>query len=308
MRKAIMVTCIIAAICLVIGAVLSFTALASIGFDFGKLNTTEMEHGEYAIAEDFSFIEIHAVSADVRLNLSEDDRCRVEYATRNGVKTSVENGVLYVHAMPTKLIDFIQITNMNEYVTLYLPFETYEELFVETTSGDVYIFPSFDSVKKATISSTSGDISFIGTVSDTLFAESTSGNVVIREPNAKTVHVETTSGEITLNAVYATNVSVETTSGDVNLDGVTAKEKLTASTNSGEIELYCDATELYLESTSGDIEGSIGSAKNYIVNTTSGRVRIPPRDQNAGVCEIHTTSGDIEIKTAKDPINSFGDD
>lgn len=308
MRKSVLIALIVAIVCMMTGVVLSGAALVSVGFHFEKLDTIELTYGDYTITEDFSDIEIYSLSADVRVKLSEDDVCRIEYATRGELLQRVMNGTLCVEEERADPIVYIGFGSVSEYVTLYLPRDTYEKLTIHTTSGDIYVFPAFEAVKNAEITSTSGDISFIGTVSDRLTAESTSGEIVIREPNAKIVHAETTSGDVTLSAVYAQTVSVKTTSGEVELDSVTAKETLTVSTNSGDIELYCDAGEIYLESTSGDIEGSIGSAKHYIVDTTSGTVRIPPNDTSANICEIHTTSGDIEIKTARDAVNSFDKD
>lgn len=308
MRKSVLIALIVAIVCMILGVVLAGAALVSVGFRFENLSTVELTHGELTVTEDFSSIDIDSLSADVRVKLSEDDVCRIEYATRGGLFQRVTDGTLCVETERADSIVYIGIGSVSEYVTLYLPRDTYESLTIHTTSGDIYVFPTFDAVKNAEISSASGDISFIGTVSETLRADSASGDILIREPNAKSVHVKATSGDVTLSAVYAETVSVKTTSGEVELESVTAKEILTVSTNSGDINLYCDAGEIYLESTSGDIEGSICSAKHYIVDTTSGSVRIPPIDQNAGVCEIHTTSGDIEIKTARDAVNSFGND
>ena len=305
MRKSVLIALIVAIILIILGMVLAGAALVSIGFQFEELSTVEMIHGEYTITEDFSAIDIDSLSADVRVKLSEDDICRIEYATQGSLRYNVTNGTLSVETEKTKFVAYISIGYVNEYVTLYLPRDTYEKLTIHTTSGDIYVFPAFEAVKNAEITSTSGEISFIGTVTETLTAQSASGDVVIHEPNAKVVHAEAISGDIMLSAVYAEEVFVKTTSGEVELESVTAKETLSAKTTSGDIELYCDAGEIYLESTSGDIEGSIGSAKNYIVDTTSGSVRIPPNDPQASVCEIHTTSGDIKIKTARDAVNSF---
>ena len=305
MRKSVLIALIVAIILIILGMVLAGAALVSVGFQFEELSTVEMIHGEYTITGDFSAIDIDSLSADVRVKLSEDDICRIEYATQGGLRYNVTNGTLSVETEKTEIVAYISIGYVNEYVTLYLPRDTYEKLTIHTTSGDIYVFPAFEAVKNAEITSTSGEISFIGTVTETLTAQSASGDVVIHEPNAKVVHAEAISGDVTLSAVYAEEVFVKTTSGEVELDSVTAKKKLSAKTTSGDIELYCDAGEIYLESTSGDIEGSIGSAKNYIVGTTSGSVRIPPIDPQAGVCEIHTTSGSIKIQTARDAVNSF---
>ena len=305
MRKSVLIALIVAIILIILGMVLAGAALVSIGFQFEELSTVEMIHGEYTITEDFSAIDIDSLSADVRVKLSEDDICRIEYATQGSLRYNVTNGTLSVETEKTEFVAYISIGYVNEYVTLYLPRDTYEKLTIHTTSGDIYVFPAFEAVKNAEITSTSGEISFIGTVTETLTAQSASGDVVIHEPNAKVVHAEAISGDIMLSAVYAEEVFVKTTSGEVELESVTAKETLSAKTTSGDIELYCDAGEIYLESTSGDIKGSIGSAKNYIVDTTSGSVRIPPNDPQASVCRIHTTSGSIKIQTARDAVNSF---
>ena len=308
MRKSVLIALIVAIALMILGVVLAGAALASVGFRFEGLSTVETIHGEYTITKDFSSIDIHTLSADVRIRQSEDDICRIEYATRSDLTYDVKSGTLYVKTESTEPIAHISIGSVSEYVTLYLPRDTYEKLTIHTTSGDIYVFPAFEAVKNAEISSTSGEISFIGTATETLTAQSASGDIVIHEPNAKVVQAEAISGDVTLSAVYAEEVSVKTTSGEVELDSVTAKNMLFAKTTSGDIELYCDAGEIYLESTSGDIEGSIGSAKNYIVDTISGSVRIPPIDPQASVCEIHTTSGAIKIKTAHDAVNSFGND
>lgn len=308
MRKSVLIALIVAIALIILGVVLAGAALVSVGFRFENLSTVEIIRGEHTITETFSSIDIDTLSADVRVKLSEDDVCRIEYATRSDLSYDVTSGTLYVKTESADPIVYIGIGYVSEYVTLYLPRDTYEALAIHTTSGDIYVFPAFDAVKNAKISSTSGDISFIGIVSESLTVETTSGEIVIREPNANSVHVKATSGDVTLSAVYAETVSVKTTSGEVELEAVTATDTLSVETNSGDIELYCDAGEIYLESTSGDIEGSIGSAKHYIVDTTSGSVRIPPIDEQAGICKIHTTSGDIKIKTARDAVNSFDRD
>ena len=185
MRKTVKLAIAIAWICILLGIVCVGAATVAVGFDFEKLNTTEMIQGEFTIAGDFSEIDIHSLSADVRLMLAEDDICRVEYETRSDVSWKIAHGKLFVETEKSDPIVHIGIGFFNEHVNIYLPKDTYESLTIDTTSGDVYVFPAFDVVKTVKISSSSGDISFIGTVSESLTAESTSGSVLIREPSRR---------------------------------------------------------------------------------------------------------------------------
>jgi DUF4097 and DUF4098 domain-containing protein YvlB len=60
-----------------------------------------------------------------------------------------------------------------------------------------------------------------------------------------------------------------------------------------------DAETLILKATSGDVEGTLLSAKKFVTDTTSGEIRVPKSDESAGICEIKTVSGDVQIRVVQ---------
>ncbi len=299
MRKATKIALVLASICIVIGIAFACAAWIAAEFSWENFNPVEMKSGTFEITDDFTSIDIDVLSENVKFFPAEDGVCKVVYRSSAEVNATVRDGALVIESFREEIFPFSIGSWETPYMNLYLPRKSYKTLSIKTESGDVYVFPVFSEVQHAVFDCASGDINFIGTISESLIAKTISGNILIREPNAKTVRTVSTSGDIWLSGVHATEISVESTSGDIKFDTVTAKEKLTAETTSGDIELYCDAGALFLKTVSGDVEGTLGSAKQYVTKTTSGTVRVPPSDKSAGVCEITTTSGDIRIKESE---------
>jgi len=77
------------------------------------------------------------------------------------------------------------------------------------------------------------------------------------------------------NVIAAERFSIDRSTGDVNFDG-------------------CDAAEIYVNTDTGDVEGSLLSEKVFIANTDTGKKKVP-NTVSGGRCEIRTDTGDIEI-------------
>ena len=60
----------------------------------------------------------------------------------------------------------------------------------------------------------------------------------------------------------------------------------------------CDAEEMELKTGSGDITGTLRSAKKFDAKTGSGDIRVPSDGDN-GTCTAKTGSGDIELSLAE---------
>ena len=60
----------------------------------------------------------------------------------------------------------------------------------------------------------------------------------------------------------------------------------------------CDAAELFVESDTGDVKGSLLTDKVFITESDTGRVNVP-KTVTGGKCEIITNTGDIEIVIAQ---------
>ena len=59
-----------------------------------------------------------------------------------------------------------------------------------------------------------------------------------------------------------------------------------------------DASELYVDTSTGDVTGTFLTSKIFITNTTTGKIDVPETTEG-GVCKINTTTGKIIIDIAE---------
>lgn len=108
------------------------------------------------------------------------------------------------------------------------------------------------------------------------------------------------SGDITLKDIHADDLSANTTSGDITLDRVLISGMIDLDTTSGDIELdEVDSEAANFSTGSGDISGDILSGKDFRADSGSGEIRVPQSDSNAGIWDLSTGSGDIDLNIAR---------
>jgi DUF4097 and DUF4098 domain-containing protein YvlB len=56
----------------------------------------------------------------------------------------------------------------------------------------------------------------------------------------------------------------------------------------------CDATEIFVKTSTGNVAGSLLSSKVFIANTSTGSIDVP-KTTSGGRCEIITSTGNIKI-------------
>lgn len=323
MKKRTKIAIVIALICIVLGAVLAFFAMASVHFNFSQLNTVKYETKTHEIHDSFSNIRINAAEYDIHLLPSQSSTCKVIYPEGDYISydISVENGTLTI--TPTdqrewyKNIGIYWGSEIETVITVYLPEQEYADLYLKSLSGDISVPDDF-AFSQAEVYSTSGEILYSAITGHDLTTQTTSGDLSLRNLTAGDINITSTSGEVELSNVKASAITahctsgdvsiqstetkygllVETTSGEIELSDVIASTKIEIDTTSGEIELErCDAQGLFLKSNSGDISGTLLSEKRFVTDTTSGDVNVPnTAPLIAGTCEVTTTSGDIRFK------------
>lgn len=290
----------IAVACIVAGLLIALAALAVVRFDFRRLSTMTFETRTYEVQEPFRHIDIRDVECDVRLLPATDGQCKV-VCTESGkiVNTvEVEGDTLTITRRDTrKWYERIGIWWGDDLtMTVYLPEQEYQSLVLKTVSGEIKV-PDSLSFAEAEVSSTSGDISFLGRTTDGLRITSTSGEINAGNAAGGDVQVTVTSGDVQLSAMTIENLAVSTTSGNVELSRAVVEGSAQITSVSGEIGLErSDAGSLRIQTVSGDVECSLLSNKKIETKTTSGDIRVPPSDPSAGICSVTTTSGDIEIE------------
>lgn len=226
-------------------------------------NTTgKVEAASMDIDEPFSAVEVNEISADVKIKLSTDQRCHIEFgkSEREPLEIKVRDGILTLERKNKHKLFFISLgVGLQEMdpTVLYLPESTYQTICVQTVSGDIALESGL-SVETVELSCVSGDIQV---------------------------------GELTPKAI-----SLECVSGSITLEDVCADKKLSCQTTSGDILLTrCDAQEIVLESVSGDLLSGLRTAKQVNTDTVSGTVTAPPAQNANGTLRAETVSGDITI-------------
>ncbi len=271
----------------------------------------------------FDSIRISETFSDVIVERSETEDCYVRFTNIEGVHRFYNignDGVLYITCVDDR--NWFQKMGSIWYgdssVTLYLPYDMYNNLYIEAGSADVTVVDDL-TFRYAEIKTGSGDIDFRSDISDTpAKLKSESGDISVRDVERGGFVIETASGDVDIAKVYTCEnkeisgtaddlaglseyfgigkeISVKTSSGDISIDGARAVDIL-LETTSGEINLadVYNYVNIQAETTSGDIEAqNVVSCIGISFKTTSGDIEFEGIDSYAQM-NLATTSGDID--------------
>ena len=311
MKKSI-IALIVAAVLIVSGGLLFFIGLQNADADFSPKYTNKV----YTAEGSFQNIQIDTGVCDVQFFKTDGDltvHCpkteQLEYIVL------VEDGTLRISAMDMrKWYDFIGISTGEMAITVYLPEDTYESLYVQTNVGDITIPKDF-SFDTAEISTNTGDIDLAANVSNHLIIANSTGDIRIQDnapalvdvrlntghiylenmQNCGDISLVRTTGKVTANNVTCRSFTCSGNTGDTELTNVVAAESLYLTATTGEVELEnCDAAMVTIETDTGDVSGHFLSPKWFITETSTGHVDVP-LTREGGECHITTNTGDIEF-------------
>lgn len=304
MKKATKIALITAAVLIVLGLILAALVFASSdpfsAYQNAGSGTIDIEHKDQQITEAFDSIEITDVPCDVQILPSTDGKCSVSYTDSRLFthEIRVKDGTLTIQYkdISTWMDNLFTIYTGELYVNVYLPENAYEELDIQTTSGNVRVAEDF-TFEQAELSSTSGDITFLGGTTDELELSTTSGSVEVSGADHQRLDASSTSGQVTLSGLTAQKLSASSVSGDVRLENVTVLDHTDLETTSGDIILdRLESGTLSASAVSGSISGTTTSPKDFDADTVSGNIRLPDPDATAGRWDLSTTSGSIHIE------------
>ena len=317
MRKSTVIL-IIVAICLVIvGSIIFGGVMVLNKWDFSKLSTVKYETNTYDLTGEFNDISIITDTASIEFLLSDDEKCKVICYEESNAKhyVSVENNALSVKVVNTKKwYDHIGIFNGIPKISVYLPKTAYKTLSVQDDTGAVEI-PSNISFNSIDILTSTGYVENKASASDLVKIKTATGSILVENITANSLDLSVSTGKITVVSVVCENeVSVKVSTGKteltdvkcknltskgstgkVTLDNVIATEMISIERSTGDVIFTeCDASELFVETDTGDIHGSFLSNKIFITKTDTGRINIPHATEG-GKCEMITDTGDIII-------------
>ena len=272
-------TWLIIAACLVfVGCVIFGGVMQMLKWDFTKLSTVEYETNRYELQEEYKNISIVTDTANVELAPSENQITSVVCNEQKNLKHSVtvKDGTLSIKVNDTrKWYEHIGIHFGTTKITVYIPKEELGTLCVKASTGDICV----ENMLAGTL-----DLS-VSTGRITVTDVSCQGDVNIRVSTGKTV----------LTDVQCKNLTSTGSTGSMVLKQVVAEEKFSIKRSTGDIKLEgCDAAEIFMETDTGDVEGSLLTEKVFAAHADTGKVDVP-KTVTGGSCQITTDTGDIKI-------------
>ena len=321
MKKSTKNLIIIASIFCIVGLAVCVVGVFAMGFDFTKLNTGEYEERTYEINEDFENIVIDASVADVNFILCDNVNATVKNYERTDrlYYVYVKDETLYIKenkdAKWYETIRFSFFTiGKDETIDVYLPHTEYKNISVDTDTGDVRIPAefTFDGIETETdtgdiqvfakaenisLASDTGDILAENLVAKNLSVETDTGKINVYNANIEDrLEVETDTGKVHIGDVHTGSISAESNTGDILFEHTEVSGKLNVISDTGDIHFaLSDADTIYVRTSTGDVTGTLLSEKIFTTHTSTGKVRVP-NSRSGGVCEIKTSTGDIEIE------------
>lgn len=316
MKKAKKIAIIVAVSMIAVGLVSIVGSLAFVQFDATKLNTLDWESKTYAVEDTFTNISIQGGDATVSLVPATDGNCKV-VCTENEViydKVEVVDNTLTIERVDeSKWYNNIGVHFGEIEVTVYLPEDEYETLFIDNTSGRVDVPEDF-TFTEAEVMNSSGKIDFRADVDGALKVENTSGGIYVGENTVGSLSVEGTSGSIKVISVVATgdaeingssggidisevecaNISVENSSGVMRLSEIAAKGDVNVKGTSGGMHLEdVECVNVTGSNTSGKINCTDVIASGDInLENSSGGIALEACD--AANLKLEATSGSIK--------------
>lgn len=263
-----------------LGCIMFSVVMTRNHWDFTKLSTVKYETNTYEVTDDFNSISMLTDTADILFVQSDDKICKVVCYEMSDMKhtTTVQNDTLTINVTDEReWYDHIGITLGSPKITVYLPKTEYDSLVIKEDTGDIEVPKDFK-FGSIDISTSTGDITITGVTCE--------GDIVIN----------VSTGKANLTDIKCKSFISDGSTGDISLKNVIATEKFSIERSTGDVKFdACDATEIWVETDTGDVTGNLLSEKIFITQTSTGDVHVP-KSTNGGKCEITTSTGDIYIK------------
>lgn len=273
---------LVAGCVLIVGVVISGVAIAKLAKDGFKTANENMVTVDFDFDEEFSNIDINAVTNDIIVRRSDDNKTHVQCIDFEEVEHDayIDGDTLYVTTeIERGTNNFNFFFNNPPKIYVYLPETEYADLMIEATTADVVVGPDFR-FDNITIDVTTGDVSMT-----TLDVEDT-------------LEMNVMTGDINLTDIDCVDVVYNGTTGDLDFSTVVASGDIRIDVTTGDIDFEGDAANIYLECTTGDINMVLFSDKDFDVDVVTGDVSLPRGGDGdeLGECVVELTTGDIDIE------------
>ncbi|MBQ3133592.1 MAG: DUF4097 family beta strand repeat protein [Clostridia bacterium] len=291
--------------------------LAANDWDIAKIGTTQYETNTHAISESFRDISMDTDTADIVFVPAQDDTSTVVcFEPSNAQHTvAVKDGTLVIESVDNRRWYERIFSFAAPKITLTIPQGEYGVLSIDEDTGDVEIPKPFR-FERMDLALSTGSVKSAASALESINVAASTGNIRLENASAAELDLSVSTGEITLTDVTCkgsintrvstgqmilTNVTCQNvisdgSTGEIFLKNVVAGEKLSLERSTGDIRLDgVDAAEIFIETDTGDVTGTLLSEKVFIAEADTGKVRVP-KTTSGGKCEISTSTGDIHIR------------
>ena len=234
MNKTLKIILIVAVTVIVLA--IAATALALIlQLDLKGLNPTKYVTNTHTVESGFTQIDIDAAECTVRFLPSQTGENTIRCSETERVTHTVEvvDDVLTIRRHDDRRwYEHFGTSGSKMTIDLYLADTAFESVQVRTRSGDIEISDQF-TFSAASVSSSSGDISFSAQTDYALSASASSGDVYVGFSAPQQLTVSASSGKITLDSINSeAEITLTASSGSVDLANVICNT-LSVDTSSG---------------------------------------------------------------------------
>lgn len=278
MSKGTKIWLIIAFSLVLLGCIILGSVMTMFKWDFTKLSTVRYETNNYEINENYKDISIETDTADIVFVPAEGLKTSVVCREQKNMKHSVavKDDTLVIEVIDTrKWYEYIGINFGATKITVYIPQGEYGRLSVNGSTGDISI---------ENISADALDLSV------------STGRITVSDTTCKSdVKINVSTGKTNLTDVKCKSLTSRGSTGDISLKNVIASETFSIERSTGDIKLDgCDAAEIFIETDTGDVRGTLLSEKVFITETDTGSIKVP-NSVTGGRCRITTDTGNIKI-------------
>ncbi len=279
MKKGTIAWLIVAAIFIIAGGTVFVGAMKALNWDFSGLSTFEYVEYQMEITEKYRHITVRTKTANVIFELSNEDKTEVYFTEQENMHHTAEvrGGILVIELHDTrKWYEYIGINFNPQTVKIVLPAGSYGELMVDNGTGDVKI-PKELTFESVGIQTSTGSVSLEAAVEGRAYLRATTGDLFVF------------SGKIGSLAAFAGT-------GSVSLWDTEVTEEAKIEVGTGDVLLQrFDAAEIEINTSTGDVRGSLASGKQFDAKSGTGKVRVPENSEG-GSCKIYASTGNIDIK------------
>jgi len=312
---------------IILGGVALVGGAAVLAYGMSKSNINDnFETNEYVLEDDADNIDIDISTADIHFQKASDDKIKVVCTEKEKVyhEVKVTNKVLSIKEIDErhwyqKYLFNWDFRSMK--VDVYLPETQYNDITIDTDTGDVEIEKDFTFVNmdiethtgdthvkcKATGNvSAKTDTGFIGfedlTAKNLKMKTSTGNSSVANGVIEETIEHNSSTGSGKFSNVRAVSLKSKTSTGEVILNDTVLTNDLDIKTSTGDVYFNnSDAKKIVIKTSTGNVRGTLLTAKMFDAHSDTGETKLPKMSEwseTGGTCEITTSTGSINIEIA----------